>query len=82
MAFDAGGKVTAMDHHASAGWPTLVIIPGGMVDGLYGKKYDPFAIAGADHWYDVGAQRVRALSTISPIPLLARLAALGRARLD
>ena len=33
-----------------------------MVDGLYGKKYDPFAIAGADHWYDVGAQRVRALS--------------------
>ena len=62
MAFDAGGKVTAMDHHASAGWPTLVMIPGGMVDGLYGKKYDPFAIAGADHWYDVGAQRVRALS--------------------
>ena len=62
MAFDAGGKVTAMDHHASAGWPTLVMIPGGMVDGLYGKKYDPFAIAGADHWYDVGAHRVRALS--------------------
>ena len=62
MAFDAGGKVTAMDHHASAGWPTLVNIPGGLVDGLYGKKYDPFAIAGADHWYDVGAQRVRALS--------------------
>ena len=62
MAFDANGKVTAMDHHASAGWPTLVMIPGGMVDGLYGKKYDPFAIAGADHWYDVGAQRVRALA--------------------
>jgi len=62
MAFDADGKVTAMDHHASAGWPTLVMIPGGMVDGLYGKKYDPFAIAGADHWYDVGAQRVRALA--------------------
>ena len=62
MAFDASGKVTAMDHHASAGWPTLVMIPGGLVDGLYGKKYDPFAIAGADHWYDVGAQRVRALS--------------------
>jgi isoquinoline 1-oxidoreductase subunit beta len=62
MAFDASGKVTAMDHHASAGWPTLVMIPGAMADGLYGKKYDPFAIAGADHWYDVGAQRVRALS--------------------
>jgi CO/xanthine dehydrogenase Mo-binding subunit len=62
MAFDAGGKVTAMDHHASAGWPTLVMNPGGMADGLYGKKFDPFAISGADHWYDVGAQRVRALS--------------------
>ena len=32
-----------------------------MAPGLNGK-YDPFAIAGADHWYDVGAQRVRALS--------------------
>ena len=62
MAFDGSGKVVAMDHHASAGWPTLVMIPGGMVKGLYDKKYDPFAIAGADHWYDVGAQRVRALS--------------------
>jgi isoquinoline 1-oxidoreductase subunit beta len=35
---------------------------GFMAKGLYGKTYDPFAIAGADHWYDVGAQRVRALS--------------------
>lgn len=61
MAFDAGGKVTAMDHHASAGWPTEVMAPGFMAPGLNGK-YDPFAIAGADHWYDVGAQRVRALS--------------------
>jgi len=62
MAFVAGGKVTAMDHHASAGWPTLLMAPGFMKKGLYGKTYDPFAIAGADHWYDVGAQRVRALS--------------------
>ena len=62
MAFDADGKVTAMDHHASAGWPTVVMAPGQMAKGLYGKTYDPFAIAGADHWYDVGAQRVRALS--------------------
>src|SRR5271166_6078650 len=61
MAFDAGGKVTAMDHQASAGWPTEVMAPGFMSKGLNGK-YDPFAIAGADHWYDVGAQRVRALS--------------------
>jgi isoquinoline 1-oxidoreductase subunit beta len=27
-----------------------------------GKTYDQFAISGADHWYTVGAQRVRALS--------------------
>ena len=27
-----------------------------------GTPYDPFAIDGADHWYSVGAQRVRALS--------------------
>ena len=32
-----------------------------MAKGLNGS-YDPFAIAGADHWYDVGAHRVRALS--------------------
>jgi isoquinoline 1-oxidoreductase subunit beta len=60
-AFDAGGKVTAMDHQASAGWPTEVMAQGFMSKGLNGK-YDPFAISGADHWYDVGAQRVRALS--------------------
>jgi isoquinoline 1-oxidoreductase subunit beta len=61
MAFGAGGKVTAMQHHASAGWPTLVIAPDYMEKGLHDKKYDQFAIAGADHWYTVGAQRVRAL---------------------
>jgi isoquinoline 1-oxidoreductase beta subunit len=62
MAFNAGGKVTAMDHQASAGWPTGVMAPGALENGLYGMSYDPYAIAGADHWYNVGAQRVRALS--------------------
>ena len=62
MAFGDDGKVTAMEHHASAGWPTLVMAEGFMAKGLQQKLYDPFAIAGADHWYDVGAQRVRALS--------------------
>ena len=62
MAFGAGGKVVAMEHHASAGWPTEVMAQGFMAEGLNGKHYDPFAIAGADHWYNVGAQRVRALS--------------------
>ncbi len=62
MAFGDGSKVTAMEHHASAGWPTLVMAQGFMSKGLHQTLYDPFAIAGADHWYDVGAQRVRALS--------------------
>ncbi len=62
MSFGDGGKVTAMEHHASAGWPTLIMAEGFMSKGLHQGLYDPFAIAGADHWYDVGAQRVRALS--------------------
>src|SRR5208337_2371224 len=62
MAFGADRKVTAMDHQASAGWPTLVMAPDFMEQGVNGLKYDEFAINGADHWYDVGAQRVRALS--------------------
>jgi isoquinoline 1-oxidoreductase subunit beta len=62
MAFAADGKVVAMEHHASAGWPTAVMAQGFMAKGLHGVPYDPFAIAGADNWYDVGAQRVRALS--------------------
>ena len=62
MAFDETGKITAMEHHASAGWPTQVMVPGFMPKGENGVPYDPFAISGADHWYEVGAQKVRALS--------------------
>jgi isoquinoline 1-oxidoreductase beta subunit len=62
MAFHADGKVAAMEHHASAGWPTAIMAEDFMAKGLYDARYDPFAIAGADHWYNVGAQRVRALS--------------------
>ncbi|MDR3507327.1 MAG: molybdopterin-dependent oxidoreductase [Caulobacteraceae bacterium] len=62
MGFDAAGKVTAMEHHAAAGWPTLVMAPGFMPKGQGGAPYDPFAISGADHWYEVGAQKVRAIS--------------------
>ena len=51
-----------MEHHASAGWPTAVVAPAAMPKALDGNPYDPFAIDGADHWYNVGAQRVRALS--------------------
>lgn len=62
MAFGPQGQVMGMQHHASAGWPTQVMIPGFMPKGKNGEPYDPFAISGADHWYTVGAQRVRALS--------------------
>ena len=62
MAFGDGGKVIAMDHAASAGWPTEVMAPFFMPKGVNDKPYDPFAISGANHWYNVGAQRVRAIS--------------------
>jgi CO/xanthine dehydrogenase Mo-binding subunit len=62
LAFDERGKVTAMEHHASAGWPSAVIAPAVMRKTSDGTPYDPDAIDGADHWYSVGAQRVRALS--------------------
>ena len=62
IAFGADGQVTGMEHHASAGWPTQVMLPVFMPKGKNGEPYDPFAISGADHWYSVGAQRVRAVS--------------------
>jgi len=62
MAFGEAGRVTAMDHAACAGWPTEVMAPFFMPKGANGVAYDPFAISGADHWYSVGAQRVRAVS--------------------
>src|SRR5229473_2715757 len=58
MAFGEGGKVTAMEHHAAAGWPTAVVAPSFLSKDARGVPYDPFAISGADHWYSVGAQRV------------------------
>lgn len=62
MAFGEGGRVVAMDHAACAGWPTEVMAPFFMPKGANGVAYDPFAINGANHWYTVGAQRVRAVS--------------------
>jgi isoquinoline 1-oxidoreductase beta subunit len=61
MAFGDGGRVTAMDHQAAAGWPTAVMAPAFMPKDAGGIPFDPFASHGADHWYTVGAQRVRAL---------------------
>ncbi len=56
-----GNRVAAMDHHAAAGWPTATIAPYFLGKDAKGTPYDPFAISGADHWYNVGAHRVRAL---------------------
>jgi CO/xanthine dehydrogenase Mo-binding subunit len=62
MAFDSDKKVVGMEHAAAAGWPTQVMIPAFMGKGTNGEPYDAFAISGADHWYSVGAQKVRAIS--------------------
>jgi CO/xanthine dehydrogenase Mo-binding subunit len=62
MAFGDGGRVTAMEHHAAAGWPTKVMAPSFMPKDAHGVPFDPFAIHGADHWYTVGAQRLRAIN--------------------
>ncbi len=61
MAWADGGRITAMDHHAAAGWPTGVFAPELLGKDAHGVPYDPFSIQGADHWYTVGAHRVRAL---------------------
>ena len=61
MAFDANNKVMAMQHAATAGWPTAAMAPFFMGPGTNGEKFDPFSINGANHWYDVGAHRVRAV---------------------
>ncbi len=61
IAFGEGGRVTAMDHAACAGWPTQIMAPFFMPKGTNDVAYDPFAISGANHWYSVGAQRVRAV---------------------
>ncbi len=61
MAFDGDQTVTAMEHHAAAGWPTGVLVPSFMPKGINDVAYDPFAIDGADHWYSVGAHQVRAI---------------------
>ncbi len=62
MAFGEAGRVTAMEHTAAAGWPTLAMAPFFMPKGRNDVAYDPFSISGADHWYTVGAQRVRAVN--------------------
>ncbi|GGB68116.1 xanthine dehydrogenase family protein molybdopterin-binding subunit [Henriciella pelagia] len=61
LAADADGNVTGMEQHVAAGWPTKAMAPFFMPAGVNGEKFDPFAISGANHWYSVGAHRVRAI---------------------
>lgn len=62
VGFGHDGNVTAMEHVAAAGWPSLAMFLPNMKKGTNGAQYDPFSISGADHWYDVGALRVRAIN--------------------
>jgi isoquinoline 1-oxidoreductase subunit beta len=61
MAFGEAGRVTAMEHATCAGWPTEAMAPFFMPKGANEVAFDPFAINGANHWYNVGAHRVRAI---------------------
>lgn len=61
--FDGEGKLTGIEHAAAAGWPTLSMAPGFLVDGIDGNgKFDAFSIGGADHWYTLPNHRVRAIN--------------------
>ena len=62
VGFGHDGSVTAMEHVAAAGWPSLAMFLPNMKKGTNGAQYDPFSISGADHWYDVGVLRVRAIN--------------------
>lgn len=61
-AFNNNRRLVAMQHDAVAGWPTEVMADFFLGTGSNGEKFDPFSINGANHWYSVGAHRVRAVS--------------------
>lgn len=62
MGFNKDGEPVAMEHHVACGWPTEVMAPFFMPKGEKDVPFDPFAINGANHWYSVGAHKVRAIS--------------------
>lgn len=62
MGFDKDNTPIAMEHHVAAGWPTEIMAPFFMPKGEKDAPFDPFAINGANHWYSVGAHKVRAIS--------------------
>lgn len=60
-ALDASGKPTAYDHAAAAGWPTAAMAPGFLSAPEEAGTTDRFSISGADHWYSIPSQRIRAI---------------------
>lgn len=62
MGFDKDNTPVAMEQHVACGWPTEVMAPFFMPKGEKDVPFDPFAINGANHWYSVGAHKVRAVS--------------------
>jgi CO/xanthine dehydrogenase Mo-binding subunit len=58
----SGQRIVAMEHAAAAGWPSQTMNPKGLMTGTNGAPFDPFSISGADHWYDVGPLKVRAIN--------------------
>lgn len=62
MAFDKDNNVTGMDHSAAAGWPAKSVNAApDFIEGVNGQIYDTTALSGADHWYNVGAHKVRGI---------------------
>ena len=57
----SGGRPVAYDHAAAAGWPTAAQAPGFLTEPENDGITDRFSISGADHWYDIPSQRVRAI---------------------
>ncbi|MGB0909512.1 MAG: molybdopterin cofactor-binding domain-containing protein [Nitrospirales bacterium] len=60
---DEQGNLTSVEHAVTAGWPTLSLAPGLLIDSLDKKgKIDPFSSSGADHWYSLPNHRVRMIN--------------------
>ncbi len=56
------GTPSAWEHAAAAGWPTAAMAPFFMAEAIEGGgKVDSFSASGSDHWYDIPAQRIRAI---------------------
>ncbi len=61
-ALNDDGLPAAWDHAAAAGWPTAAIAPYALAEAIEGAgKVDSFSASGSDHWYDIPAQKIRAI---------------------